>query len=409
MRRIPLTLSILVAFLAVALSPHVSGADTEAERERDRIRAEKGRVAANVDALTADKAEIDKALADLNDQLRAEEEALASAEREVADAEEAGRRAQAGIDEAQAELADLEDQLRQQMVETYTDPNGGSMASVLDAETATDIVMRRAILEGQNAQDEDLTDQVRAARAELQAQRRAAAAARARAEEKRAEVQDRIARVETARDQQQTFVDSVQERINAELAQAIELGNRDRALSKQIAEEQAQLQAQLAFIDYLQNRPPPSSGPTYGDGGVETGPIATPGGGGVTPGGTGTGGIPLCDASGITVHCSIAENVRAMIAHAARDGVTLTGSGYRDPAEQIRLREQHCGSSYYAIYQMPSSQCSPPTARPGSSQHEVGLAIDFSNYDFGWLKRNAATYGFYNLPSESWHWSTTGS
>jgi hypothetical protein len=92
----------------------------------------------------------------------------------------------------------------------------------------------------------------------------------------------------------------------------------------------------------------------------------------------------------------------------------LSGGGYRDPAEQIALRRAHCGSSYYAIYQMPSSSCRPPTARPGSSQHEVGLAIDFSPCGYGsaqynWLKAHAAQYGFYNLPSESWHWSTTGS
>jgi LAS superfamily LD-carboxypeptidase LdcB len=69
---------------------------------------------------------------------------------------------------------------------------------------------------------------------------------------------------------------------------------------------------------------------------------------------------------------------------------------------------------------MPASQCSPPTAIPGTSEHERGLAIDFrcngqsigqrarSNPCFVWLSRHAAEYGFYNLPSEAWHWSTTG-
>lgn len=406
MRRISFTLSILAAFLAVALSPHVTGADTEAERERDRVREEKARVAANVDVLNADKAEIDAALADLEAQVQAEEQALASAEREVADAEEAERRAQAGIDDTEVELRSLEDRLRLQMVETYTDPNGQNMASVLDADTATDLVMRRAILQGQTAEDEDLADQVRAARNELQAQRRAAAAARVRAEEKRAEVQVRLDRVSDARNQQQSFVEQVQSRINAELERAIELGNRDKELSAQIAEEQAQLQALLAYQAAQKVEPDP--GPTYGDGGTEAAPIAVPGGGGGGPVGSGTGGIPLCNASGITVHCSIQQNVIDMISAAAADGVTLTGSGYRDPARQIALREEHCGSSYYAIYQMPSSQCRPPTARPGSSQHEVGLAIDFQQYSFSWLSANASRFGFYNLPSESWHWSTTG-
>ena len=42
------------------------------------------------------------------------------------------------------------------------------------------------------------------------------------------------------------------------------------------------------------------------------------------------------------------------------------------------VRRANCGSSNYAIYQMPASACSPPTARPGTSMHEQGLAIDFT-------------------------------
>ena len=82
--------------------------------------------------------------------------------------------------------------------------------------------------------------------------------------------------------------------------------------------------------------------------------------------------------------------------------------------EQIELRRQHCGSSAYAIYQASPSSCSPPTARPGSSMHERGLAVDFRNCSvrstacYQWLAGNAARFGFFNLPSEPWHWSTTG-
>lgn len=121
---------------------------------------------------------------------------------------------------------------------------------------------------------------------------------------------------------------------------------------------------------------------------------------------------------GIRVHESIAENLRALIDAAAADGVVLSGWGWRDNKTQIRLRREHCGTSEYAIYRMPSSQCRPPTARPGRSQHERGLAIDFtynggsistrSNAGFRWLDANAAAYGLKNLASEPWHWSTTG-
>lgn len=149
-----------------------------------------------------------------------------------------------------------------------------------------------------------------------------------------------------------------------------------------------------------------------------TGTQSEAGGSGVAPP-TGTVGPDDVESvQGIRVHRSIADDVRALLAAAAADGVTLSGWGWRDNKTQIRLRREHCGTSDYAIYRMPSSQCRPPTARPGRSQHERGLAIDFTynggsissrnNAGFRWLNANAATYGLKNLASEPWHWSTTG-
>ena len=120
----------------------------------------------------------------------------------------------------------------------------------------------------------------------------------------------------------------------------------------------------------------------------------------------------------IQVHESIANKVHDLLVHAARDGIGLSGGGYRSAASQIALRRAHCGTSEWAIWQKPSYQCRPPTARPGKSMHELGLAIDFrhngrgvtsrNSEAFRWLARNAATYGLKNLPSEPWHWSTNG-
>jgi hypothetical protein len=132
----------------------------------------------------------------------------------------------------------------------------------------------------------------------------------------------------------------------------------------------------------------------------------------------GAGSVPLVTFEGITVHSQIGPQVATMVQAARAEGLALTGGGYRDPAEQIGLRRAHCGTNDYAIYRMPSSQCSPPTARPGSSNHERGLAIDFScngalirshsDPCFVWLSVNAAAFGLSNLPSEPWHWSVDG-
>ena len=120
---------------------------------------------------------------------------------------------------------------------------------------------------------------------------------------------------------------------------------------------------------------------------------------------------------GIQVHESIADKLLALLRAASQDGIRLGGGGYRSSQSQINLRRAHCGTSNWAIYSKPSYQCSPPTARPGASMHERGLAVDFTQNGralwsntsgYRWLKRNASKYGLRNLPSEPWHWSVNG-
>jgi hypothetical protein len=150
------------------------------------------------------------------------------------------------------------------------------------------------------------------------------------------------------------------------------------------------------------NMPAPSPGPA-----PETPPTTIPAPPATTKVACPTGGS-------ITVNTQIGASVRDLLAAAKADKVDLCGSGYRDQARQIELREQNCGTTYYDIWQKPSSQCTPPTAIPGTSMHEKGLAIDFTSCStkttacFVWLSANAADFGLKNLPSEPWHWSTNG-
>jgi hypothetical protein len=124
-----------------------------------------------------------------------------------------------------------------------------------------------------------------------------------------------------------------------------------------------------------------------------------------------SGPVNIVTVRGIQVAQSVAVQVGNMVDAAAAAGIKLTGGGYRSKAEQIKLRGQHgCGG---ADVMNPKCKCNPPTAIPGTSQHEVGLAIDFTGCNhgtaiFNWLSSNAARFGYKNLPSESWHWSTTG-
>lgn len=96
---------------------------------------------------------------------------------------------------------------------------------------------------------------------------------------------------------------------------------------------------------------------------------------------------------------SIAGRFDAMVAAAKRDGVNLViNSGMRTRAEQEYL---------YNLYKAGKGNIA---AKPGTSLHEQGEAIDFANTPgaWAWLKRNAPRFGFHNFPPEPWHYSTTG-
>ncbi|GAB1692384.1 M15 family metallopeptidase [Krasilnikovia sp. M28-CT-15] len=118
--------------------------------------------------------------------------------------------------------------------------------------------------------------------------------------------------------------------------------------------------------------------------------------------------------NGITVHKSVAFAFRRMLNDAQSHGIALSGGGFRTRQQQIELRQINgCPD----IWTAPASSCRVPTAIPGRSLHEVGLAVDLTSDGasltrnsaaFRWLTVNARKYGYVNLPSEPWHWSITG-
>jgi len=353
--------------------------------ERDAVREQAADVAAELDALRADAEEVRDALAALDENVR-------SKRAQYEDAQRAARTALAEAEAARVEerrledqIAVLQDEVAEAAVDAYIRPPASNDAAVFDSADINETALREALLRNQTNRQEDVIDQLRAAEDDLSAQRIAAEEAAREAELLRTETQVQYQELRAAQDQQRELARQVEERINHAAGEAAALAEQEEELSDQIAEEAAQFAAYIQGIDLGPPGQPYQSGP-----------------------------VSVQDAgNGIIVNVSIVDQVSAMIQAAAADGVYLSGGGYRDSAQQIALRQAHCGSSYYAIYQMPSSSCSPPTAIPGTSMHEQGLAIDFDNCSYGtsvynWLSANAATYGLYNLPSESWHWSTTG-
>ncbi len=125
--------------------------------------------------------------------------------------------------------------------------------------------------------------------------------------------------------------------------------------------------------------------------------------------------IRVCIIEGIDVNVRIEQNTDAVIKAAQAAGFTLRGGGFRTMTEQRNLYNQNCNNR--------TGVCKPSTARPGYSNHQMGLAIDWNtasmchrepkapcdgNPPYEWMKANAATYGLQNNTNESWHWSVDG-
>ncbi len=452
-RRRPLAITVAAAVALALLAPQLAGSSPQQDprARREQVRAEAAQVASTIDTSKASLAEIDAALQVLEDNLATQRAALTRTEAEVAQAEQDIVDAEAAIERLTGEIAVLSSLMRDRAVQAYVNPPSADVLTVLDTNDFTTAANRKFYIELRAQSDADIADRLQGASSDLDHQKRKATEAKAQAEAKRAEQAERTEAVEAAAAQQERLSSGLEATIDSQVARSIELAATDRELSSQIAREQAALIARLAAQKAAQEeaarqaaaararqehaaREAASSGPTptaptptpaptaprpttppppsnqAPDGG-ETAPLPPVSSGG---GGTGTGGISLCTVGGITVNCQIQGQVANLLNAARSSGLVLSGGGYRDSANQIRLRQQHCGTSYYAIYEMPASQCSPPTAKPGTSQHEIGLAIDFSNCSsrgsacYRWLAGNASRFGFYNLPSEPWHWSTSG-
>ncbi len=112
----------------------------------------------------------------------------------------------------------------------------------------------------------------------------------------------------------------------------------------------------------------------------------------------------LCQIGADTVNAIVSGTIVALVQAAKKDGLSLTFGAFRSYEDQQATYEHNCSNGV----------CNPPTAVPGNSQHEAGLALDFVNCAshgtacFRWLDTHAKQYGYYNFDQEPWHWSPSG-
>ncbi len=345
-----------VAFLAAVaalatLATVVDAATPDELREQRRdVQAQAAELASEVDAATADVADLEVALAAAQSNVDAQQAAVEAANRAVIDADAAQVAALEAITDLELREEQARIDLQNAVIDSYVSFQGFDDLEALGddpweasrVETLTEIGTGTG-LEG--------LDNLRAIGAELEFQRQLAEQAAAEAETTREEMRIRLAELGTALAIEDQLLLEAIERQERRLGEAAALAALEAELSEEIRVEEQRI------ADAIANRIPPGSGSVT-----------------VPP----DSDIELVTVGGITVNVLVEDQVRGILAAMSARGFNLGGGGYRSIESQIRLRRANCGTSDYAIWEMPASRCRPPTARPGLSQHEVGLAIDFT-------------------------------
>lgn len=426
----PLRVVLAVVLLAAA-SAAPAGAQSDAKAQRQEVQRERAAVAADIDVLRATDQQVEAALRALQQNVEARNAELVDAERRAVRARAAVEAAAQQVERAKGEIAQLDQAAKEAAVAAYMQPTASvGLVDALATSSIGEAELKQALLDARSQNQFDVLDQLERARDDLEVAERAAEQAAAAAQSEQATVATELDEVRQATTEQEAVVAGVQDRLDRRLSEAQGLAELDAELARQIRDEQARIAAELDRQRRAQEQaqaaaaaraaarpaPPPTPATPRSPSPRPTAPAPAAPAPPRTIAITGSGSI--VSVRGIRVHSSIAGSVADMLGAADTAGISLAGGGYRDPAGQIAVRRNNCGTSNYAIYEMPASSCRPPTARPGTSMHERGLAIDFthggriigsrSSAAFQWLVANAGRFGFYNLPSEPWHWSVNG-
>jgi len=375
---------------------------------------EQALVSIDVDVLRSDNSAIGATLADVRENVEAQKAALTAAQDALTAAQAALSAADAALADTQARLVAVNTDADRVVVDAFVSPPYEDAWESLASDSLMDLTVKQSILDREADADASTLDEYATLQAQLEAEQGEREAAATAAASAAADAAAAYADVEAASGQQAVFAVEVDRRLDRNLAEADALQATNPALAEQIRAREGELAAALNSLD--EEVQAERARARAAELAAQADSIRYQNG--IKPVAGGVVDVACPSGGSVQVAGDISGSVERLLTDAAEAGISMCGYGYRDPADQIAVRRANCGTSTYAIYQAPSSYCSPPTARPGTSMHEQGLAIDFTSGGGGtigsgtaayrWLKANAANYGLYNLPGEPWHWSVDG-
>ena len=233
---------VLVGALLAGLAAPAAAQSSDPRAARDAARTRRAQLAAQLDELKASESELLAAAEALSDQVLAQAARVDAARQAVAAAEAELVEATAAAIETGNLITELEQTFVDRAVSEFISPRRGSLDLTLSPDLA-ESARRDVLLDSVTSSDEDLLDELGAAREDYEVAKAAAAAARERATARRAETETRLAELEKAEAAQRRLVAAIDTRQREVLAEIDAQAATESTLTRIIREREAAARA----------------------------------------------------------------------------------------------------------------------------------------------------------------------
>jgi murein DD-endopeptidase MepM/ murein hydrolase activator NlpD len=197
-----LFLALVAALVCGLVAPAGAAGSSDPRAQRDRARARKAQLAAELNTIKASERELLAAAAALDDQVLAQAARVDAARQAVAAAEAELRESTNSLAETKSLISNLQTEFVDRAVSEYISPRGQQLNDLIESDDLAATARKHALLDTVAANDKDLLDQLGAAREDYEVARAAAAAASERARTRRADTESQLSKLERDRARQ---------------------------------------------------------------------------------------------------------------------------------------------------------------------------------------------------------------
>jgi murein DD-endopeptidase MepM/ murein hydrolase activator NlpD len=242
-----LAAALLATLLLAASAPPAAAASASAARKRqEQLRAERAKAAAQVDALKSSDADLERAVATLAAQVKAQDAKVVAVRQSVAVAERAVAEADENIAATEQEIVGLRSAVVARAVDTYMRPTPSSFDGISGAKDLEDASRRASMLRQVANNDRDVIDELRARKEDLGIARERAEEARAVAAERRKAATAQLSALKANLADKARVEAALDARIKQVTAEVAALEQEDAALREIIKTESARAAAARA-------------------------------------------------------------------------------------------------------------------------------------------------------------------